>query len=368
MSRQGLQSPPEDAAFAALWEGHAPSVRRHLVRLGVQPADVDDLVQEVFLLAHEKRALLAAVQLVDPWLREVCRRVAAGHRRLAHRRHEVAFGEPPELASEAAAMESELQRGQEEERLLHALGRLDEESRDLVALHRLGPLPLVDVATLVDADRKTVRKRLMTALRRLTHLLGSNDGVQDTDSSATDNVQPALSVGQVPDHAPLEVLAEHPAVQVGRVGAVVIAVWPGRPTLETLELLDAQLAASIELHKSGIAYFAVVEATTAPPSYEARQKIVAMLKDHATDFFAHATALEGGAAWIARPVMTALTLLARPPFVTQFFNGAPSAARWLVENHGATCRASAASILAAVEGLRQLQRPEWHGTGPPSPQ
>jgi hypothetical protein len=63
-------------------------------------------------------------------------------------------------------------------------------------------------------------------------------------------------------------------------------------------------------------------------------------------------ALEGGAAWIARPIMTGLSLLARPPFTMQFFNGAPNASRWLAENHGAACRAPAPRILAAVEALR----------------
>lgn len=353
MSHQGVKRslPEADAAFSSLWERHAPSVRRHLTRFGVDTADLDDLVQEVFLLAHEKRELLATVDQVDPWLREVCRRVAAGHRRRAHRRHEIAFGEPPESPDESDQLESALERDQEEDRLHQALGRLDEKSRDLVALHQLGALPLVEVATLVDADRKTVRKRLSSALRRLTRLLGSNDTAQSVAPTSETSPPPPLERGPAIG-TPFQVLAKHPAVRIGMVGGVVIAVWPGPPTIEALDLLDTQFCKALETCTAGFAYLAVVEATTRPPTYEARQKIVAMIKTHATNIRVYATALEGGAAWIAKPIMTALSLLARPPFPMLFFNGAPSAATFLAEGQAELTRINAPAIMAAVEQLR----------------
>jgi RNA polymerase sigma-70 factor (ECF subfamily) len=353
MSPQGLKNPPEaDIGFSTLWELHAPGVKRHLARFGVYTADLDDLAQEVFLLAHEKRKLLATVEQVDPWLREVCRRVAAAHRRRAHRRHEIAFGEPPEPLGETAALESALERGQEEDRLHQALEQLDEKSRDLVALHQLGDLPLVEVATLVEADRKTVRKRLSAALRRLTLLLGSNDGVQGVATSTSDTAPPSGRVARPPVSAPFQPLAKDGAVRVGMVGAVVIAVWPGPPTIESLELLDAQFRKALETCTSGFAYLAVVEASTRPPTYEARQKIVAMIKAHAANIRVYATALEGGAAWIAKPIMTALSLLARPPFPMLFFNGTESAASFLAETQSTPYRANASALLEAIARLR----------------
>jgi hypothetical protein len=81
------------------------------------------------------------------------------------------------------------------------------------------------------------------------------------------------------------------------VGAVVIAVWPGPPTIEALELLDAQFFRALATSKAGFAYLAGVEATTRPPTYDARHKIVAMIKTHATNIRVYATALEGGAAY-----------------------------------------------------------------------
>jgi RNA polymerase sigma-70 factor (ECF subfamily) len=349
MSRpRPFSTPPAAAADAAgLYEQHTDGVRRHLRRFGVSEQDLDDLLQEVFLVLHAKRETLATLEPVDPWLREVCRRVAAGDRRRAHRRHEIAFREPPEPAHDAT-FEQALEKGEREERLHRALERLDEQSRDLVALHELGSLPLVDMAQLVDADRKTVSKRLGTALRRLTTLLRTEPGGAP---------RPAPTNRAAPHEPPrsaeaFRVLATHATVNVGLVGSAVVAVWHGAATVEALELLDVQFARTLRICGNGFAYLAVVEASTRPPNLAARQKIVAMLEQHAHDIRVYATALQGGAAWIARPIMTGLSLLARPPFPMQFFNGVPAAARWLADAHPELTHASAPELVESAEKLR----------------
>jgi RNA polymerase sigma-70 factor, ECF subfamily len=237
---------PSRADLAELYEVHTEAVRRHLQHFGAREQDLDDLVQEVFLVMHGKGERLAEVRPLDPWLREVCRRVAAGDRRRAHRRREVAFGEAPERPDEAPATDAALERVEQTERLHRALGLLDERSRDLVALHELGNLPLVEVAVLVEADRKTVRKRLATALRRLTALLGNepaprSEGSSGPPSSGKRISEPPTSVSE------LRMLAAHPMINVGLVGSTVIAIWPRAPTLEALEILDREFARALEL-------------------------------------------------------------------------------------------------------------------------
>jgi hypothetical protein len=96
----------------------------------------------------------------------------------------------------------------------------------------------------------------------------------------------------------------------------------------------------------------VVEASSRPPNLQERQKIVSMLKQHADNIRVYAAALEGGAAWIARPIMTGLALLARPPFPMQYFNGVPLAARWLAQKHQAVANISESSLIEAVERVR----------------
>jgi RNA polymerase sigma-70 factor (ECF subfamily) len=333
---------------AQLYQAHADAVRRHLQSFGGRGHDLDDLAQEVFLVLHAKREQLSRIRPLEPWLREICRRVAAGERRRAHRRHEVAYGEPLETADETTDTDTTLEREQRQVRLHHALTKLDEYSRHLVALHELGDLPLVDVAELVEADRKTVRKRLGTALRRLRALLGS-------ERSASPDLRPLRASDAALSRPPrsaseFRVLARHAAVNVGLVGSVLIAVWPGPATLEALELLGEQMDRATEICGGSLAFLAVVEASTRPPDLPARRKLVAMLEGN--HMAVYAAALEGGAAWLARPIMTGLAFLARPRFPMQYFDGLGPAVHWLVEKHPRLTLTDEATLLESVRQLR----------------
>ena len=338
------------ALLARVYQAHAVPVRRHLQSFGARGHDVDDLMQEVFLVLHAKREILAQIQPLDPWLREVCRRVAASDRRRAHRRREVAFGHPTEAPDETGATDSALEREEQQGLLHHALTQLDEYSRDLVALHEVGALPLVDMAELIEADRKTVRKRLGAALRRLSTLIGSERSLAPTFRAL--GLRPPS-----PDPLPrsageFRVLARHPAVNLGLVGSVLIAVWPGAATLEALEVVDQQLAHAAEICAGSVAFLAVVEASTQPPDLQARQKLIAILEDRRHHIAVYAAALEGGAAWLARPIMSGLAFLARPRFAMQYFEGAPRAVRWLVESYPQLTLTSEEALLHAISTLR----------------
>jgi len=324
-------------------------VRGYLQSFGARGHDVDDLVQEVFLLLYAKRDELDRVRPLEPWLREVCRRVAAGELRRAYRRREVAFGEPLETADETDGSLGALELEEQQARLHRALAQLDEPSRDLVALHELGDLPLVDMAELVELDRKTVRKRLGTALRRLSALLGSEQATQLDRSELREHGPVAPGLPRVASE--FRVLAQHPAVNIGLVGSVMLAVWPGAATVDAVDLFDAQFARASEICQGRFAFLAVVEASTRPPDLAARRKLIALLKDPRMALYA--VALEGGAAWLARPIMTGLAFLARPPFPMQFFDGLPQALRWLVEKHQPVTLSDEATLLESIERLRR---------------
>ena len=350
--RQPRRSAARDSALLAeLCQACTPAIRRHLQQFGAREIDLDDLVQEVLLLLHAKREVVLRVRPLDPWLREVCRRVAAGDRRRAHRRHEVASGEPLDAVDEAGGTERFFEEEERQVRLHHALTQLDEYSRDLVALHEVGDLPLVDMAELIEADRKTVRKRLGAALRRLTALIDSEPrGASSLRAGAA-----VSSKSREPRRSSeFRELARHPAVSVGLVGSVVIAVWPGAATLEALDRVERALAQATELCGGAVAFFAVVEASTRPPDLPARRKLIAMLADPRRYISVYAAGLEGGGAWIARPIMSALGFLARTDFTMQYFEGAPRAARWLAHNYPELTLSDEVTLLEAVGALRSL--------------
>lgn len=314
-------------------------------------------------MLHAKRDVVARVRPLDPWLREVCRRVAAGDRRRAHRRHEVAFGEPLETLDETGATDIAFEEGEKQVRLHRALTRLDEYSRDLVALHEVGDLPLAEMADLIEADRKTVRKRLGAALRRLTTLIGA-EGSRQTGTRPGDEER---AYGDPQRASEFRALAKTAEVSLGLVGSVVIAVWPGAATLEALDAVDRALAEATEICGGSVAFLAVVEASTRPPDLPARRKLVAMLEDPRRRMSVYAAGLEGGGAWLARPIMSALAFLARTRLTMQYFEGAPRAVRWLVEHYPELTRSDEATLLEAVRALRSREAeptPGEVGEGP----
>lgn len=344
-----------------LYAEHGRHVRRCLTRFGAAEADLDDLTQEVFLVVHAKQQLLDGVRDRDGWLHEIARRVAAAHRRRAHRRREV-YAEAHEFSlTDATIPSGELERREQAARLHRALAKLDEESRDLIALHA-GDLPLSNVAQLVEHDRKTVRKRLALALRRLEGLVGHVRPDEPSDPAPVSprrwRLEPLVPGEPNPT---LRVLLADPLLTVGLLGSVVIGVWPGPASVEALELLDRQFSRALETCDDGFAYLAVVEASTRPPARPGREKIVALLREYAPHIRIYATALHGGLSWIVKPVMTGLSFLARPPFPMEFFTGTAPAAAWLCAHYPVPAPIEATRLTAAAEQLRALSPAQQAG-------
>ncbi len=78
--------PPRHYDAASLFRQHAPFVANFLHRLGVGQAELDDLVQEVFLVAHRRGGFIDDGRArPTTWLAEISIRVASVARR-SHRR------------------------------------------------------------------------------------------------------------------------------------------------------------------------------------------------------------------------------------------------------------------------------------------
>ena len=74
------------AALESLVREHQAGVRAFLRSLGVNPAWVDDLAQETFLVAYRKLDECEAGRGAGPWLRGIARHLAANELRKAGRR------------------------------------------------------------------------------------------------------------------------------------------------------------------------------------------------------------------------------------------------------------------------------------------
>src|SRR6202050_4383093 len=73
--------------FRALYDGFYDFVSNSALRLGVASDSVDDVVQDVFLVAHARMNTIEQPERLRSWLYSVVRRTASTHRRGEQRRN-----------------------------------------------------------------------------------------------------------------------------------------------------------------------------------------------------------------------------------------------------------------------------------------
>jgi RNA polymerase sigma-70 factor (ECF subfamily) len=150
----------EISEFSAIYARYFRAMWRALRRLGVEPAGLDDAVQDVFVVVHRRLAEFDGRSLRG-WLYAIAVRVASDHRRNAsHRRTEplaetlVDPAPGPSRTSELAASV----------RLLHALlAELDDKKRTVFVLGELEELGAPEIADALGENLNTVYSRLRAA-------------------------------------------------------------------------------------------------------------------------------------------------------------------------------------------------------------
>lgn len=153
----------------ALFRAHATFVAAFLGRLGVTGADVDDLVQEVFLVAHRKGGFEPGRAQPRSWLGAIAVRVASTRRRtLARRREELGDGALQQLEGGDAGPEERLGAQEALRRVQQALESLDEDHRGVFVLYELEGEPCTAIAEAFGLPLGTVYSRLHHARKRFT--------------------------------------------------------------------------------------------------------------------------------------------------------------------------------------------------------
>ena len=153
---------------ASLFRTHAGFVAAFLRRLGLHEGDVDDGVQEVFLIAHNKGGFTPGTATAKSWLGAIAVRVAANSRRKRDRRRE--DGDSPALEMQVAEgnPEATVEQRQSLVRVQRALGELDAEHRAVFMLFELEGESCGAIANALGVPTGTVYSRLHTARRRFT--------------------------------------------------------------------------------------------------------------------------------------------------------------------------------------------------------
>ncbi len=210
-------------------------VRSHLRRYGASSIDLEDLTQEVWLVALSRSPTFSDERATRAWLSQVCRRVMAGARRSRARTPMLRDVDAPELPVDADQSEC-IERDFDEQKSLAALSRLSEPQLDVLSLYGSGELSMREVADLIGEPEGTVYSRYRAAIDEVSRELRRPERVE---SAQRLNAPPPP---RMPSHPPVipedsEAAADRgefvlyrcdDALVMGRVGNVLVTQWRKR--------------------------------------------------------------------------------------------------------------------------------------------
>jgi RNA polymerase sigma-70 factor (ECF subfamily) len=158
-----------EAALAPLsvedvYRAHCQFVWACLQRFGVRERDLDDVLQEVFVVVHQRLGTFRGDARVTTWLYAICLRVAASHRRRGHVRRELAVDDFDEaVAFDQNSPEDDCSERQKQRILNRILDELDLEKRALLVMFEIDELACEEIASIVGVPLGTVYSRLHAA-------------------------------------------------------------------------------------------------------------------------------------------------------------------------------------------------------------
>jgi RNA polymerase sigma-70 factor, ECF subfamily len=162
----------ERPAQDELYNRYRRQVAANLYRVLGDRTDLEDLVQEVFVIAFRGLERFRQDARLSTWIYRICVNVALGRIRTRKRRP-AAFGVndldaaaiDPSMTERPETPDKSLERRQDQERVYRALETLPPKKRIVLYLHEIEGLDLKEIAYLVDSNPVTVRTRLFYARR-----------------------------------------------------------------------------------------------------------------------------------------------------------------------------------------------------------
>jgi RNA polymerase sigma-70 factor (ECF subfamily) len=158
----------QPASFQEAYREHAQTVARWARQLGGADIDVEDVVQDVFLVVSRRLSSFRGEARFTSWLFEITRKTVANHRRRQRWRFwrsgndERLASAPSQLPDPAA----ELSRRQTVATFYRALDQLPEKYRTVLVLYEIEGLSTQAIADLRDLNLSTVKVQLARARER----------------------------------------------------------------------------------------------------------------------------------------------------------------------------------------------------------
>ena len=181
----------EPAAFRTLFARHKSDVARLVYRMLNAPADLEDVVQEVFVQVFRSLKDFRGQAKFSTWLHRVTVNVVLMHRRSARSRPVLAEELPGELVADEhqTLPDEEVDRRERMRAFQRLLGRLADKKRVVFVLHELEGMSPAEIADVVGAPVLTVRTRLFYARRELEAMLAEEPTLAALAGLATGGAQ-----------------------------------------------------------------------------------------------------------------------------------------------------------------------------------
>lgn len=169
----------ESVDFVALYRDGVERVWRLLSRLGIRSADVEDAVQDVFVVAHRRLDSLKPNVAPAAWLAGIAVRVAHDYRRSALRKPTESIEAAADVIDGAVAPDELAMRRDVVGFTLRLLDNMDPAQRDIFVLTEFEQLSAPEIAAAMSIPLNTVYSRLRLARARFNELVAGQETVHD---------------------------------------------------------------------------------------------------------------------------------------------------------------------------------------------
>ncbi len=134
-------------------------------RLGVEPAAIDDVVQEIFIVIHARVETLEKPEALRSWIYGVVRRTVSTYHRTRRTRRSIGLttAVEEETVSYAPTPLEQTEQNADLELLQSLLAELDEPKREVFSLVELEELTVPEVADALEIPLNTAYSRLRMA-------------------------------------------------------------------------------------------------------------------------------------------------------------------------------------------------------------
>ncbi len=172
----------DSTAHTEFYQTHRRRVAANLYRVMGRVDDVEDLLQEVFIIAFRSLSKFRAEARLSTWLYRIAVNVALGRIRKKGRRPALVSAETElidtvrhSLGDAPPTPAAQLLQKHERQRVYRILDQLGAKKRMVLYLHEIEGLELKEIAYLLDTLPVTIRTRLYYARREFYKLLAADD-------------------------------------------------------------------------------------------------------------------------------------------------------------------------------------------------